>query len=341
MKIKTISRSEEAATRATKLDVVKQQKNPDPKLHPFEKAREYSRALTAVKLERMFANPFMGALSEHSDGVYCSATSPTSLVAYLSGAGDGEVILWDLAAQRKVWSVFAHTGSVRGLVVSGDGESFFSCGNDRSIRRWRMTSQEAELVEEPMLGKRLREGGRASSSSAAAAASAATEPVSVWTGKRGFSGIDHELRSPRFATSSSVVDVWDYNHSEPVHSYEWGADSVTSVKFNPSEVGLLASTGADRSIVLYDMRSDSALRKVTLATRSNALAWNPREPLNFSVAGEDSNVYTFDMRKLDRAMMVRGWEGGGSVLCFCARGAFDDGLVLSRAMFQSGSTCFC
>ena len=38
--------------------------------------------------------------------------------------------------------------------------------------------------------------------------------------------------------------------------------------------------------------------------RANALAWNPREPLNFSVAGEDTNVYTFDMRKLERALMV-------------------------------------
>lgn len=40
MKIKTISRSEEAHTRETKLDVFKVHKNADPKLHPFEKARE-------------------------------------------------------------------------------------------------------------------------------------------------------------------------------------------------------------------------------------------------------------------------------------------------------------
>lgn len=36
---------------------------------------------------------------------------------------------------------------------------------------------------------------------------------------------------------------------------------------------LVASTGADRSVVLYDVRTDSALRKVVLATNSNALAW--------------------------------------------------------------------
>ncbi len=40
MKIKTISRSEEQETRSTRNDVLKVHKNTDPKLHPFEKAKE-------------------------------------------------------------------------------------------------------------------------------------------------------------------------------------------------------------------------------------------------------------------------------------------------------------
>ena len=40
MKIKTISRSEEASTRGTKRDIMQQHKNADPKLHPFEQAVE-------------------------------------------------------------------------------------------------------------------------------------------------------------------------------------------------------------------------------------------------------------------------------------------------------------
>jgi WD repeat and SOF domain-containing protein 1 len=38
--------------------------------------------------------------------------------------------------------------------------------------------------------------------------------------------------------------------------------------------------------------------------RSNKLAWNPREPFNFILANEDANVYQFDMRKLDKALMI-------------------------------------
>jgi hypothetical protein len=44
MKVKTISRSEEAETRGSRREVLKVHKNTDPRLHPFEKAREVSAA---------------------------------------------------------------------------------------------------------------------------------------------------------------------------------------------------------------------------------------------------------------------------------------------------------
>jgi len=39
-----------------------------------------------------------------------------------------------------------------------------------------------------------------------------------------------------------------------------------------------------------------------MATKNNAVAWNPVEPMSFTTANEDSNLYTFDMRRLDRAV---------------------------------------
>jgi len=88
---------------------------------------QYTRALNATKLERVFAKPFVAALSGHNDGVWCSATSPTSLVAFLSGATDGEVRIWDLPRRKTLWSVYAHSGFVRGIVVANNGKSFFTC----------------------------------------------------------------------------------------------------------------------------------------------------------------------------------------------------------------------
>ena len=52
------------------------------------------------------------------------------------------------------------------------------------------------------------------------------------------------------------------------------------------------------------MRAGTPLRKLVMLKRANRLAWNPREAFNFTVASEDNNLYSFDMRKLDSATCV-------------------------------------
>ena len=89
MKINVISRSKLDYVRQSTKDMHKVQRNVDPALHPFEKAREYTRALNAVKLDKMFAKPFVFALNEHKDSVYCMGARSGSLVHLLSGACDG------------------------------------------------------------------------------------------------------------------------------------------------------------------------------------------------------------------------------------------------------------
>lgn len=86
-------------TRMSKSDIYKVPKNPDPLLHPFEKPREYTRALNAAKLDRIFAKPFIGALEGHRDGVYCIAKNRYRLSEIASGSGDGEVRIWDLKSR--------------------------------------------------------------------------------------------------------------------------------------------------------------------------------------------------------------------------------------------------
>jgi DDB1- and CUL4-associated factor 13 len=327
MKIKTINRSE---ADQNSFGLQKIQRNPDPKLHPFEKAREYTRAIRAVKLDRLFAKPFVGAMDDHSDGITCASVSPTALSQYVSGAANGEVIVWDLASQRSLWTVYAHAGFVRGLTVGMDGRQFLSCGDDRTVKLWTMASHESiaggalEDVEARVGKRRKRRLSNDDSSSSMPMAfnndvrgevgrnnggggglsSTHVAPVSVWNGTKPFMYIDHHWSEKKFATSSSSVDIWDYLRSDPIHNYSWGAETVTTVRFNPADPSLFASTANDRSVVLYDLRAESPLQKVVMAMNSNALAWNPREPMNFTIASEDWNCYTFDMRKLDIAMMV-------------------------------------
>ena len=76
----------------------------------------------------------------HTDGVYCCTTVRNRLVPFISGACDGEIKVWDLSRKTCVWSVYAHSGFVRGVTADAEGHTFFSCGDDKIIKRWELQS---------------------------------------------------------------------------------------------------------------------------------------------------------------------------------------------------------
>ena len=286
MKIKVLCRNPRDYVRQRSSDIHKLPRNLDPALHPHEGPREYVRALNAAKLDRVFAKPFLCNLSGHTDGVYTISKHPKLLSVVLSGSCDGEVRIWSLASQRCLRRVAAHEGFVRGVSVNREGTSYFTVGEDKVIKQWPMTlEQQLEEEEEE-------------------AEEAVMEPVATILGKSVFLGIDCHWSEDVFATCGEKIDIWDGTRSEPVRSFTWGPDSITSLRFNPVEFNLLATVGSDRAVALYDIRQPVPLRKVVLSMRSNAVAWNPMEPLNFTVANEDSNLYSFDMRWLDRSRVV-------------------------------------
>ena len=269
MKVKTISRPEDFA-RERSGDIFKVQRNLDPCWHPFEKAREYTRALKATKMERMFAKPFLGALEGHIDGIYCMAKHPTNLNQMFSGSADGEIRLWTLSNRKTLWSARAHKGFVKGLAAVPFSSQFVSVGEDKMIKLW------DGLGQEP----------------------------TTFTSKQAIQYLDHHHSDPLFATSSSVIELWNHERAEPIQTMHWGAETITSVKFNQTETNILASCGTDRTIILYDIRTHSPIAKNVMALRTNALCWNPMEAFNFTAANEDHNCYTFDMRNLSIALNV-------------------------------------
>ena len=270
---------------------------------------QYKRAVTAAKLERMHAKPFVRALEGHADGVYSMAASPTSLVALLSGSGDGEVRIWDVAHAKTMWSVFAHDGAVKGLSVGYDGTSFVSCGDDGTIKQYSL-SLESLLGAVPTAEESSAAGSAAASSASAAASAAAVaggtvDPLNSWTLRYPVTGVDCRRMDETFLSSGgSYVEVWNPHRASPVQRLTWGADTVSCVRCSPSERHVVASAGTDRAVTLYDTRSGNPLRKLIMKMSVNAIDWNPREPMNFVAACEDHNLYTFDMRRLDRARTV-------------------------------------
>jgi hypothetical protein len=80
----------------------------------------------------------------------------------------------------------------------------------------------------------------------------------------------------------------------------------------------------DCSVALFDVRAGTPLRKIVMLKRANKLAWNPCEAFNFTIASEDNNLYSFDMRRLDSATNVHKDFVSVRVPCPVRRGSNTD-----------------
>lgn len=286
MRVKTISRVEEDYTRERKSDRLRVHRNLDPELRPMHRAVEYKRALNAVKLDKTFAKPFAGQFAGHADAVLCMAKSPTSLTELVSGAADGEIRVWDVPSRKASRVLKGHRGACRGVCVSKDGDAVVSCGDDATIRLWRLPKAGMGEMSDPTRKTPVM------------------ETPEVYVENNGFRDCDAHWGKREFATAGATVQVWSMDRGNALHTFEWGTDTVLSVRYNPVETDIFASCGSDRSIALYDVRMETPLKKIIMQTKSTKLCWNPMEAFNFTVANEDTNLYSYDMRKMDIATCV-------------------------------------
>lgn len=277
MKVKVLSRNLDECLRETKKDIQKVPRNYDGNLHPFDTSREYIRALNAAKLERVFAKPFLGSLDGHRDIISSVTKHPQTNSLLYSGSCDGEIRIWNLGRRKCIGTVVAHDGAVQGMCFNPRHDYFYSCGNDKIIKQWK-----AEIAE---------------------GSAAFKDPINTIITKTLFRGMDHHYREDIFATCGDQLDIWDESKCTPYRSYS-EVNGFTSVQFNQSEETVVGTTCIDRAIRLFDIRHPDCLRQVVLEMRSNCLSWNPVEPIYFTVANEDYNLYTFDIRNLKSAINV-------------------------------------
>ncbi|KAK2999472.1 hypothetical protein RJ639_023202 [Escallonia herrerae] len=174
-------------------------------------------------------------------------------------------------------------------------KGIFSGSMDGDIRLWDIASS-VRLWSVPIAAAMESDGISDSSN----------KPLAVHVSKNAFWAADHQWDGDLFATAGAQVDIWDHNRSQPVKSFEWGSDTVISVRFNPGEPNILATSASDRSITVYDLRMDSPARKLIMRTRTNSISWNPMEPMNFTAS---STSYAYRQMKIAIAiaMMLENW----------------------------------
>ncbi|KAG5553528.1 hypothetical protein RHGRI_011410 [Rhododendron griersonianum] len=251
-------------------------RNFDPSLRTQEKAVEYVRALNAAKMEKIFARPFVGAMDGHIDSVSCMAKNPNHLKGIFSGSMDGDIRLWDIASRSRPdrcscdGEMTKSSEEQGSILASGSGHCAKQADNlsvswpprcctwSDSVYRWTYSC---------IMWYRLHQ-------------------LAAYVWKNAFWAVDHQCDGNLFATAGAQVDIWDHNRSQPVNSFEWGKDTVISVRFNPGEPNVLATSANDRSIAIYDLRMSSPTTKLIMR------------------ANEDCSCYSYDARKLDEAKCV-------------------------------------
>ncbi|OUS43186.1 WD40-repeat-containing domain protein [Ostreococcus tauri] len=302
MRVKVISRVEEDYTRECKTDALRVHRNLDPELRPMQRATEYKRALNAVKLDKVFAKPLVGQFGGHADGVLCMAKSPTSLTELVSGDASGEIRIWDVPSRKTLRILSGHRGATRACACRRMGNSWF-----RAVTTRRCGVDASEGTDGDMSDPTRK--------------IPKVTTTAVWQQDNGFRDCDAHWGKNEFATAGATVQVWNMERGKPMHTFEWGVDTVLSVRWNPVESDIFASCGTDRSVALYDVRMETPLRKIIMQTKSTKLCWNPMEAFNFTVANEDTNLYSYDMRKMDiatydRTIRIFDYNAGHSKDCY-------------------------
>ncbi|KAJ5575447.1 Sof1-like protein [Penicillium hetheringtonii] len=297
MKIKALSRST-ASQQAPGSGVVRQSRNLDPSQHPFERAREYTRALNAIKMERMFAAPFLCQMGDgHVDGVYSMAKDPGSLERFAS----------------EVWETQAHENMVKGVCWTPD-RKLLSCASDKTVKLWDPYNSEPDA---PPAASYLGNGAFNSITHHRnqPAFAVASSMISVYDLSRPSSSPSQTLHWPTSVDSitsvafnqtetsilaSTAIDrsviMYDLRTSSPVHKLVLKLAS-NAIAWNPMEAFNFAVANEDHNAYIFDMRkTDRALN--VLKDHVAAVM-----DIEFSPTGEELVTASYDktIRLWDRA----------------------------------------
>lgn len=278
MKIKILSRNPEDYYRETVNDINKIHRNFEKTAHPMQAAREYARALNAVKLEKIFAKPFVRGLSGHSEPVTKIAAHPERLSWLASSSMDGIVKLWDLKTGNEIASKSAHDGMLNGLAFTFNGQILLTSGVDSKISMLRINDQSIFNNHEEIVSE---------------------FPLHSLDSLKNTS-----TTSSGFVVGGEGLAIYDVTRKNPLRTFVIENEIIHHVRCSKIEEFLFGVLGGDKGFSLYDSRQTEKCFKAFLDMRGNSFAWSPLEANFVVLASEDSNCYLFDMRNIKKPITI-------------------------------------
>jgi ribosome assembly protein RRB1 len=182
--------------------------------------------------QRDHNRPLFTCNAHHHEG-YAMDWSPTVTGRLLTGDCDGNIFLWNKNSAA-TWAVDSdtyngHSGSVEDLQWSpSENDVFASCSCDGTIRLW---------------DSRTKSG-------AALQVKASSTDVNVLSWNR---VVDYLLASGSDDGALCIWDLRNFTSDSAVASLRWHQDAITSVEWHPREDSVVACSGADHQVTLWDM----------------------------------------------------------------------------------------
>jgi WD repeat and SOF domain-containing protein 1 len=228
-----------------------------------------------IKKKNNFSNFFKPSLVScfpgHRDGIICIEKHPNNSFFFFSGSFDGEIKFWLTHREKCIHSILGHKKFVRGLSIDYKGKNLLSCSDDETIKMWK--------ISEPYI-----------------------KPQILYY--QPFTSISTHPQENLFLTGGKQLIMWDQAFFRPIQKLIWGISSISSVKFNPIEGNVICSASSNSLIILNDLRANFPIKKISMEMSTNEICWNSKSFSEFSLANDDSNIYTFDLRNLKKPTKI-------------------------------------
>jgi WD40 repeat protein len=211
----------------------------------------------------------------------------------VSGNGNGTIRLWSLDGKLIGRSFGGHTGSINSVAFSPDDTKIVSASDDGSIRLWSLDGK-LQLQLQP----------------------------STWGGGLEVYSATFSLDGTKIAGGSyGAVEIWnlDENSAECGRTYGRHNDYVKSIAFSPDSAKIVSGRDNDKSLELWDLKSDLVKFFEGHDGAVNSVAFSP-DGTKIVSASDDKTIRLWDLDGNPIGNPFEGHDGAVNSVAFSPDG---------------------